>query len=141
MSLRGYITNNFWLKFFSLLLAVFTWMTIQASFQQHQTMLDAPIDTISKRTFSSIPVTIMTPSYGTNHYRVDPPVVEVEVTGSEDALTKLNPKDVHVFVDTTSSGDAKLFRRSLQSQVPQGLSVTSLSQNQVNVERLNSQSK
>ncbi len=136
MSLRGYITHNFWWKLFSLLLAVFTWITIQASFQQHQTMLDAPIDTVSKRTFPSVPVSIMTSLYNTNHFRLDPPMVEIEITGSEDSLTRLNPRDIHIFVDVSFAGDARLFRRPLQTQVPQGLAVTSLSQNQINIERL-----
>ena len=136
MPIRTYIIHNFWWKLFSLLLATFTWMTIQASFQQHQSMIDAPIDTTSKRTFSAVPISILSSVYNTNRYKIDPVVVEVEVTGTEDALAKLNPRDVRVFVDAGVVGDVKLFRKQLQTQVPQGLSVTSLSLTAVNVERV-----
>ena len=83
-----------------------------------------------------MPVTILTSTPNPYHYDADPTAVAVEVSGSADDLAKLQPKQVHAFVDVTDAGDEKQFRRNIQVQVPGNLKVEGLNPTSANVERL-----
>jgi len=98
--------------------------------------MDSPVETTSKRTFMSIPVSLMTSTTNPFRYRVDPPSVEVDITGPPDALRKLKDRELHIYVDLGAVGDEKQFRRPLQWQCPKGMEISSISQSQVIVERI-----
>lgn len=136
MALRDYILNNFWWKLLSLLLAGLTWLTIQTAFQKDQNLRETPVVTSSTRTFPAIPVTLLTSTLSLNTFKVDPALVSVDVSGSAADLAKLVERQIHVYVDVSSAGDEKLFRRPLQAQVPGDLRVDKLSVTIATVERI-----
>jgi YbbR domain-containing protein len=126
MAARDYITNNFWWKLLSLLLAALTWLTIKTAFERDQTLQETPVITESRRNFPAIPITLLTAAGNTKVYRVDPTSVSVELGGTLVGLSKLQERDIHVYVDVSDAGDEKRFRRSIQIRVPDGLEVSRL---------------
>lgn len=135
MAARDYILNNFWWKLLSLLLAALTWLTIKTAFERDQTLLETPVVTESKRSFPAIPITLMTSAYNTNLYRVDPPMAAVELGGTQAGLSKLQERDIHVYVDVSDAGDEKRFRRNIQVRVPETVEVTHLTPAYAAIER------
>jgi len=139
MAFRDYITNNFWWKLLSLLLAAFTWLTIQTGFERDANLNQTPVVTTSMKFFPSVPVTVLTAAGNPNQYVVDPRCVSIEVYGSsEQSLKKLEEKDLHFFVDMTdSSGQEKKVRRAVRGLVPPGMTFTNQDPINVTVERVN----
>jgi YbbR domain-containing protein len=139
MAFRDYITNNFWWKLLSLLLAAFTWLTIQTGFERDENLRQSPVVTTSMRHSPAVPITVLTAPGNQNQYAVDPPAVSVDIFGSEQALKKLEEKEVHFYVDMTdSTGQEKKVRRAVHGLVPPGLTITNQDPINVTVERLNS---
>lgn len=138
MAFRDYITNNFWWKLLSLLIAGFTWLTIQTGFERDENLRQTPVFTTSMRPFPGVPITVLTGAGNANQYVVDPPTVSVDVYGSEQALKKLDEKELHFFVDMTdSSGREKKVRRAIHGLAPVGLTCTNQDPINVTVERIN----
>ena len=135
MALRDYIVNNFWWKLLSLLLAALTWLTIRTAFERDQNLQESPVVNSSRRSFPALPITLLTSPTNLNRYRVDPPSVSVEVSGTEAELKKLQEKEVHLYVDISDVRDEKQVHRRIETQAPGDLKVTSLSQTYANVER------
>jgi YbbR domain-containing protein len=136
MSLRRLILDNFWWKLLSLLLAAFTWLTVNAGFQRDQGLRENPVETSSKRFFPSLPITLLTSPLNLNYFKVSPPTADVTVSGSEENLKKLQERDLHVYVDLTTVGDEKQFHGKVLTQCPSDVKVTLLSPSRVIIERI-----
>ena len=136
MPLRDYVLNNLWWKVLSLLLAAFTYLTIQTAFQKDQNLRETPVEGSFTRSFPSVPVTLLSSALNPARFQVDPPTVTVKVSGAREALARLAERQVHVFVDVSDARDEKQFRRTIQAQVPDGLQVDGLSPSNAIVERV-----
>jgi YbbR domain-containing protein len=137
MAMRDLILHNFWWKLLSLLLAALTWFTIQTALQKDRTQsAQSPVVTVSTRTFPAVPITLMTSAYSNNQFRLNPPMVAVEVSGQADELEKLQVRQIAAFVDVTRIEDEKEVRKDIQVQVPKGFKVESFKPLYASVERL-----
>jgi hypothetical protein len=136
MTLRDVILNNFRWKALSLVLAVLTWLAINASFL-HQ---GSPVVPSYHRLFSGVPVTWLAGPSNTNHYKISPELVTISagsaVSGRE--LENLQLRDIHAFIDVSDTDDLRQFRRPIQIQLPMDLKVfvESYSPSNVTVERI-----
>lgn len=136
MALREYISHNLWWKVLSLLLASFTYLTIETAFQKDKNLRETPVEGSFTRSFPTVPVTLLTSAANSAQFLVDPPTITMKLSGSRDALAKLSERQVHAFVDVSGARDEKQFRRPIQAQVPDDLQVESLSPSNAIVERV-----
>jgi YbbR domain-containing protein len=136
MKFRDLVLYNFWWKLLSLLVAVLMWLTIQTALRRDENLRAAPVVDSVTRSFSTVPITLLTSTKNLNHYHVSPPTVEVEISGAREDLAKLQEKDVHAFVNISEVGDEKQFRRPIEAQVPGDLKIEHVITNVATVERI-----
>jgi hypothetical protein len=135
MTARDLILHNFRWKALSLVLAVLTWMAINASFHQ-----GSPVVPSYHRLFSDVPVTWLAGPSNTNRYKIIPETVTISagsaVSGRE--LENLQLHDIHAFVDVSDVDERRQFRLPVHVQLPIELKVfvESYSPSNVNVERI-----
>ena len=111
--LRNLLWEDFWLKLFSLALAVLVWLTVTFVSQK-----DVWTD---KRVFANLPVTILASAEDVHNFRVNPTEVEVIVRGEARTLQNLQSKDIRPMVDLTGVGAARDLRRRIEVSVPAGV--------------------
>lgn len=93
------ISNNFWLKLFSLVLATLIWFVISANFPSAETRLDiGPFRPNASKDFRR-PVVVMMSANNVQPFRVDPTEVTVKVLGDQTVLDKLRPEEIDVYVN------------------------------------------
>jgi|SRR3954447_1482432 len=98
--MRELILNNFWLKTFSLVLAVMIWLAIRGNIRNDGLNSQNPFRLPSKDQFAR-PITLKVAASDRQAYIVEPPSVTVKVNGESAALNKLNPNDIRVYVNLT----------------------------------------
>ncbi|HWF19860.1 MAG TPA: CdaR family protein [Verrucomicrobiae bacterium] len=136
MALRDIVLHNFWWKLLSLLLAALTWLTIETALRREEMLRQTPVVGSYSRDFPAVPITLLTASTNANHFRIDPDVASVRISGPADQLQKLQERDIHVYIDLSDVGDEKQLRRNIQAQVPKDLKVEDLKPTYTSVERI-----
>jgi hypothetical protein len=112
--LRNLILEDFWLKLFSLALAVLIWLTVTFASQK-----DALTD---QRVLSKVlPVTILGSAEDVHNFRVSPREVAVMVQGNPKTLQNLQNNDIRAIVDLTGVGAARDLRKRIEVAVPAGI--------------------
>src|SRR5687767_12978237 len=107
MAWHNTITNNLWLKVFSLVLATLIYFVIDPGAIRDTKMVENPLQPDVDRNFQ-IPIVLMTSAKNTQALQVDPTEVTVVVNGPPGVVYKLLPQDIQVSV------------RLLNVQHPQG---------------------
>ena len=97
MTARHLILNNFWLKSFSLVLALMIWLAIHYSLQTESSNMQNSVRMPDYHRWTR-PIMLMTAADDHRAYMVEPLSVNVEVNGDSDILKKLNPNDIQVSV-------------------------------------------
>lgn len=122
MAYRDYILHNFWWKLLSLLLAALTWLMIETTFKNEEELQKTPVmPGASLRSFPAVPVTLLTSVANAGRFTVVPQTVKVDVTGTQEALEKLQQQDLKAYVDVTDAEDEMQFRKTIQLQTPKDL--------------------
>lgn len=99
MYIHRNISNNFWLKLFSLVLATLIWFVISSNFRSAETPVNiAPFRPTSSKDFRR-PVVVMMPAKNVQTFQVDPSEVTVKVLGDQTLLTKMREDDIEVYVN------------------------------------------
>jgi YbbR domain-containing protein len=111
--LRHLLFEDFWLKLFSLVLAVLIWLTVTFASQKE-------VGTES-RVFSNLPVTILAASEDVHNFKVSPREVEITVRGDAKTLQSLQSKDIQAVVDLTGVAAARDLRKRIEVSVPAGV--------------------
>jgi YbbR domain-containing protein len=112
--LRNLVLEDFWLKLFSLLLAVLLWLTVTFASRK-----DPGID---QRVLSKmLPVTILASTEDVHNFRVSPSEVAVTVQGNPKTLQNLQTNDIRAIVDLTGVGAARDLRKHVEVAVPAGV--------------------
>jgi YbbR domain-containing protein len=104
MRARDLILNNFWLKTFSLVLAIMIWLAVHSNISSESSRSQNPFR-LPDNGFAR-PIMLMTAPNDHQGYVVEPLAVNVKVKGDSDSLKKLNPNDIQVYVRLTSAIDA-----------------------------------
>jgi YbbR domain-containing protein len=99
MYLHRNISNNFWLKLFSLVLATLIWFVISSNFPSAETRVNVgPFKPGNSRDFRR-PVVVMMSAKNVQAFQVDPSEVSVKVLGEQSVLDKLRDDDIEVYVN------------------------------------------
>ena len=112
--LRKLVLEDFWLKLFSLLLAVLLWLTVTFASRK-----DPGID--QRVLAKMLPVTILASTEDVHNFRVSPSEVAVTVQGNPKTLQNLQTNDIRAIVDLTGVGAARELRKRIEVSVPAGL--------------------
>jgi YbbR domain-containing protein len=120
--LRNLVLRDFWLKLFSLALAVLFWLAVNLAINRER----SPVATLSLRppermVFSNLPVVILSSAEDVRSVRVSPKEVEVTVQGDPAILKQLQGKDIRVIVDLTGIGAAMALRKRIEVSTPAGV--------------------
>ena len=118
---RQLIFHDFWLKLFSLALAVLVWVTVSFAIRQQ----GSPVTTlglpVKERSFFNLPVVILSSAEDVRTFKVSPNEVEVTVQGDAKILDKLQGKDIRAIVDLTGVANrGDLFKR-IEVSTPPGV--------------------
>jgi YbbR domain-containing protein len=115
MSWPDFISRNRWQKLGSLVLAVLIWLTVNADLGVERfTARDAA----RVRVFEHVPVSVLAPGNDAGRYRIEPARVAVEVHGEPAALRGLQPGDLEVYVNLSTSVAATNAVRRIHVRAP-----------------------
>lgn len=84
--LRQLIIHDFWLKLFSLALAVVTWFTVSYAIQRRSTPAGNITLNTYQLTFYKVPVVVLSSASDVHDFRVDPREVQVTVQGDRKSV-------------------------------------------------------
>lgn len=119
--LRELIVRDFWLKLFSLVLAVLVWLIVSIAIQKEGSPVAALAFSPEERTFSNLPVMVMSSAQDVRNIKVRPSEVEVTVQGDAKYLRGLQGKDIRVLVDLTGIESARDLRKRIEVSTPAGI--------------------
>jgi YbbR domain-containing protein len=119
--LRNLIFEDFWLKLFSLVLAVLTWLTVSFTIRKETSPISALSFTVPERTLFNVPVVVMSSAEDVRSFRVVPNEVAVTVQGDAKILQSLQRKDIRALVDLTGlTAAGEVFKR-IEISTPPGV--------------------
>ena len=111
--LRNLVFEDFWLKLFSLVLAVLVWFIVTFASQT-----DAQTD---ERVFSHLPIAVVSATEDVRDFRVSPNQVQVRVRGYSKTLQNVQSKDIRAIVDLTGVTTARELRKRVEVAAPTGI--------------------
>jgi len=121
--LRDLVLKDIWLKLFSLGLAILVWFTLNSMANQKEglTTRQLPLRSTEQRTFSNVPVAVMSSADDSRSFRINPKQVDVTVQGDPNLLKGLNTRDIRVLVDLTGIEAAHDLRKRIEVSTPAGV--------------------
>ena len=130
-AIRAWLVEDLGWKIFSLVLAVAIWLTV------HKILLESavPMENFGGRpvTYGNLPVFIVATAADVHLYRVAPDSVKITVTGSPEAIGKLQANQIRATVDLTGIDAARELKRNVDISVPAGITVVSVEPAKVGV--------
>jgi len=124
--LRQLFLKDFWLKLFSLSLAVLTWITVSFAIQKEGTPAVPSTTTIVQRPFFNLPVLVVSSTADVRDFKVKPSEVEITVQGDPKLVEDLQSKDIRAIVDLTGGEAAGVLRRPIMVSTPPGVTYVHL---------------
>ena len=129
--MRDWVTEDLGWKLFSLFLAVAIWLTVHKIYEEPGTASGlAGGNTV---TFGNLPVGVVSAAADVRNFRVAPLAVKVTVSGSAEALAKLQADQVHAVVNLTDIGPERDLRLPVEVSAPPGVTLVSVDPPKVGV--------
>jgi YbbR domain-containing protein len=118
--LRDFVQHDFLLKVFSFALAVLIWFTV-TEIQKEASPIPRLTMNSDVKTFSNLPVVVMSAAQDVRSFKVNPSAVEVTVQGDAKTLKNLSSKDIRVIVDLTGVETSSGLRKRIEVSTPSGV--------------------
>jgi len=130
---RNLVVKDFWLKLFSLALAILIWITVYLSTngETSNSPLLALIGRPPDETVLTVPVHL--PTGTAQQFTSDPVDIKLTLRGAPQALKALQTQDVQAVVDVTGVESANGLVRPVEIILPKGISYTRLEPETVEV--------
>jgi hypothetical protein len=130
---RNLVAKDFWLKLFSLALAILIWLTVRFSISGETTASPwlALLGRAPDENVVTVPVHM--PPGITQNFSADPADVQVTLRGDPKILKNLRKEDIRAEVDLTGIESANGLLRPVQIILPQGVAYTHLTPDEVEV--------
>ena len=125
--LRHLFFDDFWLKLFSMALAVLIWLTVTFASQKE--------GVTKERVFSAVPVQVVSTSADVRSFQANPDRVEVTVRGDAKSLDSLQAENLRVRVDLTGLEAASKLRKTVEVSAPAGITCLKAAPQEVDVSR------
>jgi YbbR domain-containing protein len=113
--LRHLFLENFFLKLFSLSLAVVVWLIVAFASQKEIA--------VTPRVFTEVPIKVLSSTEDVRSFKVSPDTAEVTVQASAATLQNLHSKDIQALVDLTGVATARGLRKRVEVTVPAGVAL------------------
>jgi hypothetical protein len=117
--LRDLICRDFWLKLFSLALALLTWVTVYIT--QGLTVAPVKLAPTETRAFDNLPVVVVTSAEDVRSLRIIPTAVSITVQGEPKIVRRLHENEIRVLVDLTGIQAHHALRRRVEVSMPPGV--------------------
>ena len=134
MSLRRLVQENFWLKLFSVILAVALWYIIRVGIESEPLAVRNPVTNPNLRT-AVLPVYVLTDPADGRIFKIFPETVSVSLTGEAAILDKLKSDELKAYVDLTAPGPLQT-NLEVRLHAPFVVNVMSVLPRAVEVERI-----
>jgi hypothetical protein len=131
--LRNFICNDFWLKLFSLALAVLIWLVAGSFVKNRENPLKLQVTSETRRTYLDLPVLVMSSAADARNFRVAPSKVDVTVEGELEIIKSLPEKEIQVLVDVTDIEAAHSLKERIKVTTPPGVKLVSVNPREVQV--------
>ncbi len=131
--LRELFFHDFWLKLFSLALAVLIWLTVAFAIKKEGSPVVALTVPLQEMAFSNLPVVVMSSAQDVRSIRVSPSQVEVTVQGEGKTLRGVQAKDIRVIVDLTDIEEAQGLKKRIEVSTPPGISLVRVFPSEVQI--------
>ena len=125
---RSLLFRDFWLKIFSLVLAILIWLTVWLFFIRQDVSPAGVLGNVrsEEKTFASIPVLVMSAAADVRDFKVSPGAVTIRVRGEPQKLQALEKKlhddpqarDIRALVDLTGIESARGLRKKIVVTTP-----------------------
>jgi YbbR domain-containing protein len=125
--LRHLLFDDFWLKLFSLALAVLIWLIVTFYSQKE--------GATKERVFAAIPVQVVSTTADVRGFLVSPERVEVTVKGDAKTVDNLLENNLRVRVDLTGLEAARNLRKTVEVVVPAGVTCLKAAPHEVQISR------
>jgi YbbR domain-containing protein len=124
--LRNIFLQNFWPKFFCLVLAVLIWALVSLAIKKEAAPPSLPLGPTARRTFDNLPVMLLSSAADARTFVASPSRVQVTVRAETKILQSLQDKDIHVVMDVTGIADALDMRKRVEVSTPEGVSIVAI---------------
>ena len=132
--LRGLILQDFWLKLFSLVLAILIWFTVSFALRRDISLASlAGRQSEKPLTFSNIPVLVQAAAADLREFKVNPTEVTVTVRGPQRIIEKMKPDQVRAVVDLTGIESARGLHKRIEVSTPPDVTIIEISPVEVDV--------
>jgi len=119
--LRNLFFRDFLLKLFSLVLALLIWTIVSLAIRREVSptagVAAIPVD----RTFSGIPILVVSAAADVRNFKVNPSQVEVTVRGEGELVKDLRANEIQALVDLTGVESARGFHKRIEISTPPGI--------------------
>ena len=131
--LRRLFFDDFWLKLFSLVLAVLIWITISLAIQKEVSPAKVLTTPSEEQTFSNLPVVVMSSASDVHDFKVSPKTAAVTLRGDPKVLEHIQPQDIRVIVDLTGIEAARFLRKRIEVFPRPGVTLVRVEPDEVQV--------
>jgi YbbR domain-containing protein len=132
MWLRDLVLKDFWLKLFSVSLAVLIWVTVSFAIHKENIQPASVVANLPTRVLR-LPVLVVSAAADVREFHVAPDHIEVTVWGEAANLARLQDKDVSVMVDLTDIESARGMSKRVEVSTPPGITLKSVFPDSVQV--------
>jgi YbbR domain-containing protein len=135
MSFRRLIHENFWLKLFSIILAIGLWFIIRPNTETEPPVPSIPVTDPVLRTAIELPVFVLTDPADTQIFKISPETVAVTITGEAAVLRKFSSQDFKAYLDLSEPRIPRT-NHEVRLHVPAGVTVLNVLPRAVDIERI-----
>lgn len=128
---RNLVVKDFWLKLFSLALAILIWLTVRFSISGEGSLTSAIFGRASDEAVLTVPVHVA--SVDARTVTLEPTDVQVTLRGDPKLLKGLRTDEIRAQVDLAGIESANGLRRRIDIILPPGVAYTHLSTEEVEV--------
>jgi hypothetical protein len=142
-TLRDILFNDFWLKLFSVLLAVLIWLTVWLFAIRKEVSPAAVLNNarLEERTFYNLPVLVMSAAADVRDFKVSPSEVTIRVRGESKKMQELENKlrddpqarDIRALVDLTGIEPVQGMKKRIAVTTPADITFESADPDQVEI--------
>ena len=141
--LQNVLFRDFWLKLFSLMLAVLIWLTVWLFAIRKEVSPTTALshDRLEERTFYNIPVLVMSAAADVRDFKVSPSEVTIKVRGEASKMQELETKlrddpqarEIRALVDLTGIEPVQGMRKRIAVTTPADITFESVEPDQVEI--------
>lgn len=129
--MRDLFIKDWGWKLFSLLLAVIIWFTVHRILQG--TAIQPGADGVNLVTYGNLPVDVISTKADVREYRPLQSTVTVTVSGSSEAIGKLQANQIHAIISLSDLEGVNDTKQRVEVSVPAGITVISIKPESIGV--------